>query len=90
MKVLAFSFGEKTALTYNKETGAVELWTAEYASNSKVFSKEIDGEIVKALLSSDGGYAWKRYAQKTQYCEYHQFWFGEFLTALGVGLSGSA
>jgi hypothetical protein len=70
--VLAFDLGEAVAVTAD-ESG-VQLWTAGYSSNCKVF--EENGR--KKLLSGDSGYRWKKEKKTAKYCEYASFWFGDF------------
>jgi len=75
MDILKFSFSEKVAVTL--DNGVIEIWTpVEYSGEkrTKLFSKSIG----KCILSSDSGYTWKYYSMDAPYCEYYEYWMGEY------------
>jgi len=71
-----FNYDEKIAVT--EESGVPTVWSARRWSvpaPSRVFQ---DGKGRKCILFSDGGRRWEESKTSAPYCDYAQFWYGDF------------
>jgi hypothetical protein len=73
MVMKKFSFNQRTAITTSEE-GKVEVWTADGTGRTRLF-KNSKGA---AILKSDDGRWWDRNKKEADYCNFAQYWMGEY------------